>query len=270
MTTKMRSQQCLRVIRSSAPRPVRLLIFTALLLLLLLIGTPVAKRGTLAGNMVGSFEIDGNLVVNHLVPPGEPVDWDSSPFPAAITTFTDGTGSTDDIFGQGSKENDQSTWVCPAGSAPPKDDIVSEISVNGAPAVAGEIAVRFFPAGGVQKQFLYANWSRLSNNGDAHIDYEFNQADPSTTPASPGCPQLPARTPGDFLISFDTTSGSSSAPIAVSAYTWNGTAFVPLPLGNQGTLWDAAVNTAPSITGLTATGTNLFGELALNVTDTIG
>jgi hypothetical protein len=122
----------------------------------------------------------------------------------------------------------------------------------------------------VQKQFLYANWSRLSNNGDAHIDYEFNQADPSTTPASPGCPQLPARTPGDFLISFDTTSGSSSAPIAVSALTWNGTAFVPLSVGTQGTLWDAAVNTAPSITGLTATGTNLFGELALNVTDTIG
>src|SRR5260370_31996798 len=126
MTTKMRSQQCLRVIRSSAPRPVPLLIFTAFLVLLLLIGTPVAKRGTLAGNMVGSFEIDGNLVVNHLVPPAEPIDWDNSPFPAAITTFTDGTGSTDDIFGQGSKENDQSTWICPAGSAPPKDDVVNE------------------------------------------------------------------------------------------------------------------------------------------------
>src|SRR6266849_4465446 len=267
MTTKMRSQQCLRVIRSSAPRPVRLLIFTALLLLLLLIGTPVAKRGTLAGNMVGSFEIDGNLVVNHLVPPGEPVDWDSSPFPAAITTFTGGTGSTDDIFGHGSKENDQSTWICPAGSAPPKDDIVNEISVNGAPPVAGEIAFRFFPVSGAQKQFLYANWSRLSNNGDAHIDYEFNQTDPSTNPV-PGCPQLPLRTPGDFLIAFDTQFGG--ALIGVSAFKWTGTTFVPLSVGSQGILWDAAVNTAPSITGLTATGINLFGELALNVSDTIG
>src|SRR5712664_346126 len=102
------------------------------ILLLLLIGTLVANRSTLAGITVGSFEIDGNLTVGHLVPPSEPIDWDSSPFPAALTTFTDGTGSTDDIFGQGSKENDQSSWVCTTGSAPPKDDVVNEISVNGA------------------------------------------------------------------------------------------------------------------------------------------
>src|SRR6266446_2367674 len=266
MTTKTHFQRHWRVVASIASRA--LLMITALLLLL--IGTRVANRATFAGNTVGSFEIDGNLTVNHLVPPTEPIDWDSNPFPAALTTFTDGTGPTDDIFGQGSKEDTQSTWNCVTGSAPPKDDLLNEISINGASPVAGEIAVRFFPASGVQKQFLYTNWSRLSNNGDAHIDYEFNQADPSTTPASPGCPQLPARSPGDFLISFDTTSGSSSAPIAFSAYTWNGTAFVPLSVGSQGSLWDAAVNTAPSITGLTATGINLFGELALNVSDTIG
>src|SRR3989441_6256150 len=228
----------------------------------------VADRTALAGSTVGSFEIDGNLIVDHSVPPTEPLDWDSSPFPAALTTFTDGTGPSDDIFGQGSKENDQSTWVCTAGSAPPKDDLVNEISINGAPPITGSIALRFFPVNGVQKQFIYANWSRLSNNGDAHIDYEFNQADPSTSPASPGCPQLPLRTPGDFLVSFDTQNGG--ATIAVTAFTWNGTTFAPLTLGSQGTLWDAAVNTAPSITGLTVTGTNLFGELALNVSDTIG
>ena len=70
---------------------------------------------------------------------------------------------------------------------------VRSFTINGAPAIAGEIAFRFFPVNGVQKQFLYSNWSRLSNNGDAHIDYEFNQADPSTNPV-PGCPQLPLRT----------------------------------------------------------------------------
>ena len=263
--TKTRFQGLWRLLASTAPRP--LLIITALLLLLL-IGLPLANRATFAGNTVGSFEIDGDLTVEHAVPPAEPIDWDSSPFPAALTTFTDGTGPTDDIFGQGSKEDTQSTWNCVTGSAPPKDDIVNEISINGASPIAGEIAVRFAPAGGVQKQFLYANWSRLSNNGDAHIDYEFNQADPSTTPASPGCPQLPARSPGDFLISFDTQNGG--AIITVSAFTWTGSAFAPLSVGSQGNLWDAAVNTAASISGLTATGTNLFGELALNVTDTIG
>src|SRR5438445_272975 len=264
MTTKVRFHKHWRAVGITTPR----LLFTiTTFLLLLLIGTRVANRTTFAGNTVGSFEIDGNLTVDHLVPPSEPIDWDSSPFPAALTTFTDRTGPTDDIFGQGSKENDQSSWVCTTGSAPPKDDVVNEISVNGAAPIAGEIAFRFFPVSGAQKQFLYANWSRLSNNGDAHIDYEFNQADPSTNPV-PGCPQLPVRTRGDFLIAFDTQFGG--AVIGVSAFTWNGTTFVPLSVGSKGILWDAAVNTAPSITGLTATGINLFGELALNVTDTIG
>src|SRR6267378_4648637 len=264
MTNKTRFHKHWRAVAIATPR----LIFTiTTFLFLLLIGTRVANRITFAGNTVGSFEIDGNLTVDHLVPPSEPIDWDSSPFPAALTTFTDGTGSTDDIFGMGSKENDQSTWTCTAGSAPPKDDLVKEISINGAPPSTGEIAFRFFPVSGVQKQLLYANWSRLSNNGDAHIDYEFNQADPATNPASPSCPQVPLRTPGDFLVSFDTQFGG--AIINASAFTWNGNTFVPLSVGSRGTLWDAAVNTAPSITGLTVTGTNLFGELVLNVNDTI-
>src|SRR5437867_7983828 len=264
MTTGIRSQKHWRVVASTAPRV--LLILSAFLLMLLM-GTRTVNRVAFAGNTVGSFEIDGNLVVDHLVPPAEPIDWYSSPFPAALTTFTDGTGSTDDAFGQGSKENDQSTWSCITGSAPPKDDLVNEISINGAPPVAGEIAFRFFPVSGVQKQFLYADWSRLSNNGDAHIDYEFNQADPSTNPV-PSCPQLPVRPRGDFLISFDTVNGAAS--ITVSAFTWNGTTFAPLSAVSQGMLWDAAVNIAPSISGLTASGINLFGELALNVSDTIG
>src|SRR5216683_5602510 len=265
MTAKSRFHRYWLLFASTTPR---LLFLITAFLLLFLTGKRVANRVTFAGNTVGSFEIDGNLTVDHLVPPSEPIDWDSSPCPAALTTFTDGTGSTDDIFGLGSKENDQSSWVCTQGSAPPKDDLVNEISINGAPPIAGEIAFRFFPVSEVQKQFLYANWSRLSNNGDAHIDYEFNQADAAINPASPSCPQLPLRTPGDFLVSFDTQFGG--AIINASAFTWNGTTFVPLSVGSQGTLWDAAVNTASSITGLTVTGTNLFGELALNVSDTIG
>src|SRR5260370_657196 len=224
MTTKTHFQTHWRVVASIAPRA--LLMITALLLLL--IGMPLANRGTFAGNTVGSFEIDGDLTVEHSVPPTEPIDWDSSPFPAALTTFTDGTGPTDDIFGQGSKEDTQSTWSCVTGSAPPKDDIVNEISINGASPVAREIAVRFFPASGVQKHFLYADWSRLSNNGDAHIDYEFNQTDPSTNRV-PGCPQLPLRTPGDFLIAFATQFGGSV--IGIRAFTCNGSTFVPLSVG---------------------------------------
>src|SRR2546426_4566085 len=244
------------------------LLLTVTILLLLPIGVWRATGVTFAGNTAGSFEIDGNLTVDHPVPPAEPIDWFSNPFPAALTTFTDATGQTDDAFGLGSKETAQSSWVCTTGSAPAKDDIVSEISINGAAPVAGEIGFRFFPVNGVQKQFLYADWSRLSNNGDAHIDYEFNQADPATNPANPNCPNLPRRTPGDLVISFDTQNGG--ATINVTAFKWDGNTFAPLSLGSQGILWDGAVNTVPSISGLTVIGTNLFGELSLNVTDTIG
>ena len=75
------SQKLWPVVASAAPR--RLLIITASLLLLLM-GVPVANRVTSAGNTVGSFEIDGNLTVEHPVPPAEPIDWSSNPFPAAL------------------------------------------------------------------------------------------------------------------------------------------------------------------------------------------
>jgi len=89
MRTKASFQRNGRVVASPVPRN---LFFIMPFLLLLLIGTLVANRTALAGSTVGSFEIDGNLIVDHSVPPTEPVDWDSSPFPAALTTFTDGTG----------------------------------------------------------------------------------------------------------------------------------------------------------------------------------
>src|SRR6201984_719198 len=118
MTTKVCFHKYWRVGASTTPR---LLLFITTFLFLLLIGTLVAHRTTFAGNTVGSFEIDGNLTVDHLVPPSEPIDWDSSPFPAALTTFSDGTRPTDDIFGQGSKENDQSSWGCTTERPPPKE-----------------------------------------------------------------------------------------------------------------------------------------------------
>src|SRR5258708_32574127 len=151
MTTKVCFHKHWRAVGITTPR----LIFTiTTFLLLFLMGTWVANRTTFAGNTVGSFEIDGNLTVDHLVPPSEPIDWDSSPFPAALTTFTDGTGPTDDIFGLGSKENDQSTWICTAGSGPPKNDVLKEILINSAAPAAGPIACPSLPLTRSPKHFL--------------------------------------------------------------------------------------------------------------------
>ena len=259
---------CDSIAKTSSKRSARRIAGVAALAFL--VAATLGSSIVLAGNSVGSFEIDGNLAPDYSTPPPEPIDWLSNPFPASLTTFHDVTGQGDNIFGMGSKENDQSSWVCTTGSAPQKDDVLDQISIlQSSSPIAGEIAFRFVG----DKQFMYANWSRLSNNGNAHIDYEFNRNDPAVSPASPGCSQLPNRKVGDFLVSFDTDVAAGT--IAVTAFSWNGATFFQLATGSQGLLWDAAVNPGP-IAGLVAVNSslrdvsNLFGELALDVSDTIG
>lgn len=197
---------------------------------------------------VGSFEIEGNLIDDSGA--GEPIDW-STP-PPNLTNFTDATGSGDNIFGNGSKELEPGNWSCVTGSAPSKDDITS-----------GQIAFRTF--GG--KQFIYTNFTRYGVNGDAHIDYEFNQS----KVANPSCPALVQRTNGDIVITFDTENGGKS--IFVRAFRWTFTSgtsvgtFTQLSTGSKGVTFDGAVNIPNTIPGHTA---GDFGEAALNLTDTIG
>ncbi len=200
---------------------------------------------------VGNFEIDGNLVDD---PAGEPIDWSTdpagnTPHPGLTNRvdFVDGSGQGDDIFGQGTKELEPGGWRCVTGSAPQKDDILK-----------GSVAVR----GIGQKRFMYINFFRLGVQGDAHMDYEFNQ---STEP-NPACPALPKRTQDDVLIAFDTDFGGSV--IQVRAFRWVGDStsgdFIELPLGSKGVLWNAAVNIPNTIPGLAP---GAFGEAAINLTD---
>lgn len=217
-----------------------------LAMLLTMVGLAFAAPAALAGSSVGSFEIDGNTVDS---PVGEPIDWESPP--PNLTTFTDATGSKDDSFNNGSKETEPGNWSCITGSAPGKDDIT-----------AGQIAFRTLAG----KQYVYVDYTRKGVNGDAHIDYEFNQS----SVANPACPALPKRTDGDIVLTFDTENGG--ATINVSAYRWSGGAvtgtFTPLALGSQGSTWDGAVNLPTNtIPGHIA---GDFGEAALNLTDTIG
>jgi hypothetical protein len=203
-----------------------------------------AALSAFAGTSVGSFEIEGNRADDS--GPGDLIlDWDSPP--PGVTKFIDASGQGDDAFGQGSKELEPGDWKCIEASAPGKDDIVS-----------GEIAFRVL--GG--KQYLFVNFQRATTNGDAHMDYEFNQ---STEP-NPACPSQPVRTPGDIVITFDTENGGKT--IIVRAFRWDGTAvagnFVELDLGAQGVLWDGAVNIPNTIPGVEP---GAFGEASVNLTD---
>src|SRR2546422_6708183 len=113
--------------RTSSKRSARRIAGVAALAFL--VAATLGSSIVLAGNRVGSFEIDGNLAPDYSTPPPEPIDWLSNPFPASLTTFHDATGQGDNIFGMGSKENDQSSWVCTTGSAPQKDDVLDQISI---------------------------------------------------------------------------------------------------------------------------------------------
>jgi len=197
-----------------------------------------------AASTIGEFEIDGNTPDD--TGPGDPLDWETAIEPAVDgrIDFTDAVGGNDDIFSGGSKELQPGGWVCAIGSAPAKDDIAT-----------GSIAFRVING----DQWVYVNFTRASAKGDAHMDYEFNQ---SNEP-NPSCPELPVRTPGDVLITFDTETGKQKKDLFVRAFTWQGDAskgtFVEQGVGQQGVTWDAA-----------ASADNLFGEAALNLTDTIG
>jgi hypothetical protein len=201
-------------------------------------GSPTA----LAGSTVGSFEIDGNLADDS--GPGEPIDWATAP---NVLNFSDASGQADSIFGQGTKELEPGGWTCTTGSAPGKDDIVKG-------------AIAFRTLGG--KQYLLITFQRASANGDAHMDFEFNQS----ADANSNCPEVPRRTAGDVVVTFDTDNGGKT--ILVRAFKWQGNAvsgtFTELPLGSRGVLWDGAVNIPNTIPGLDA---GTFGEAVLNLTD---
>lgn len=236
--------------RARASTTNRTLAWTGLVVLAALIAFTLPAVTQEVGG-VGSFEIDGNLVDD---PPGEPIDWSTdaagnTPHPGLFNRldFQDGSGQSDDIFGQGSKELEPGAWRCLTGSAPGKDDVVR-----------GSVAIRAVG----DKRFMYVNFFRKSPNGDAHMDYEFNQSDET----NPACPALPRRTEGDVLITFDTEQGGSI--ILVRAFRWVGDAsigtFEELTLGSKGTLWDAAVNIPNTIPGAQA---GVYGEAAINLTD---
>lgn len=214
-------------------------------------GHPARADGSAgAAGVVGSFEIDGNKADDSGA--GEPIDWDTPP--PNLTDFPDlSNSSADDSFGGGSKQLEPGNWTCVQQKVPAKTDLES-----------GQLAFRTLDG----DQFLYANWIRRAEQGDAHIGYEFNQ---SSQP-NPNCPDVPQRTDGDLLVTFDTDQGGKS--IDVNFFRWRFTGagigvFDEIDVGEKHVNWDGAVNIPPekSPPGLDP---GTFGELSLNLTAALG
>jgi hypothetical protein len=258
--------------------------------------------GGASANLTGSsFEgNDANLVVDtsgntdwctNFPAPTSP-DLCTTPFPGLHKGVDLASGSGDNSFGQGTKE-DNSIVTVVSGSIPPqKSDLT-----------------RFYEASEVtgSSVFLYLAWERTNNLGNANMDFEINQKNPATAtgtvcPDGAGTCTIP-RLNGDMLITYD--FGGSGAP-ALGLNRWltvNGTNPYAGKTGGPpaGTLntnadcynanklpcWgdhkdlgstisEGAVNTTGSVydpigvTGQTAGRTIVqdgFGEAAINLTD---
>src|SRR6266542_2205007 len=162
------------------------------------VGVPIAAVSVLVfsigciahANLPGStFEgNDGNLVVdtagNH--------DWVNAPNRVRGDDLASGT--TDNSFGQGTKEDDPNVSVVTGSIPPQKSDLTRFYAAN-----------EF--AGG--SNFLYLAWERTNVLGSANMDFEINKlAQPNLTTTGP---KTLNRSAGDLLITFD--FGGSGSPV---------------------------------------------------------
>jgi hypothetical protein len=208
-------------------------------------------------NLPGSsFESnDGNLVVTT---PGN-TDWTNAPNRVRGDDLASGSG--DNSFGQGTKEDDANVSVV-TGSIPPNKSNLTRFYVG------SEFASN--------SNFLYLAWERSNVLGSANMDFEINQkTQPDLTTTGP---KMLVRTAGNILITFD-FGGSGTPTLGLLKWVTSGAtsrcfSANALPCwGNRVNLSaagfaDGAVNTVTvtdPIAGVSLPA-NTFGEAAVNLT----
>jgi uncharacterized protein (DUF2237 family) len=208
-------------------------------------------------NLPGStFEgNDGNLIVNT----SGNKDWTNAPNRVRGDDLA--SGSTDNAFGQGTKEDDPNVSVV-TGSIPPQKSDLTRFYVANEAAGASE--------------FLYLAWERSNVLGSANMDFEINKlAQPNLTTTGP---KTLNRSPGDLLITFDfggsgapvlgllkwVTSGAASQCFSANAIPcWGNRVNLSAAGFAEGAVNSVTVNDPIAGVSLPA---NEFGEAAINMT----
>jgi hypothetical protein len=156
-------------------------------------GTTQSCSGPLAGSTFAGG--DGNLLTNPTT--FGTTDWQNV---AGLNPgFDQPSGTGDNSFGQGTKEDNPAVTVV-SGSIPPnKSDLT-----------------RFYEAseiGSNSHNFLYLAWERSNVLGSANMDFEINQA------VTPGLgslgPHTINRTAGDLLVTYDFTNGGGKPTLGL-------------------------------------------------------
>src|SRR6266702_569943 len=217
---------------------------------------------------------DGNLLVD----PAGKTDWcnqslsfsGTCPLASLVPGFVEGidkpSGTGDNAFGQGTKEDSSNVTVVTGSSPPNKNDLTRFYA--GADFVGGN-------------NFLYLAWERAVNIGNANLDFEISQNATAGFTTSTTGPVTLNRTAGDLLVTYD-FGGSGTPTLGLLRWVTSGATSQcfssnSLPCwGNRVNLTAAgdaegAVNAAtvtdpvPPNAPRTLT-TGLFGEAAINLT----
>ncbi|HXU05645.1 MAG TPA: hypothetical protein VN903_32025 [Polyangia bacterium] len=213
-------------------------------------------------NLPGStFEgSDGNLVVNT----AGNTDWANAP--NRVVGLDQPSGTSDNAFGQGTKEDGPNVTVVDGSIPPNKNDLTrfyagSEFANN--------------------SNFLYLAWERAVNIGSANLDFEINQNVTAGFTGTTTGPVTLNRTAGDLLVTYDfsgsgtptlglltwVTTGATSQCFSANALPCWGNRVNLSGLGeaegavNTGSVTDPVPPNAPRTLG-----TGLFGEAAINLT----
>src|SRR6476469_4541638 len=116
--------------------------------------------------------------------------------------IVDGAGAGEqDIFLNGGKEDDLSSWTFGPGSVgSAKYDISQAYLAN-------------------NYTDLFFGMERMGNNGSTAFDFEFNQAAPASA-------YVPRRTTGDVLFTFEVQGSGGSGSAVPHFFVWNGISYV--------------------------------------------
>jgi hypothetical protein len=181
-------------------RSISLWVTLALMAAALVLVLPAAASHDEASLPGSNFEIDtdANLKVDD---PAPSIDW------ASVTEIRKAdldSGSGDDSFGQGTKEDTAVPTVVDGSIPPNKSDLLNfgvylETTASGA-------------------RFLNLFWHRVQEpSGTTNMDFEFNQ---SSTTSGNGV--TPVRTAGDLLIQYDLSQGGTNPVLFVSRWVTTG------------------------------------------------
>src|SRR6266581_1759310 len=199
---------------------------------------------------------DGNLLTSPTT--FGTTDWQNVSGLNAGIDLTSGSG--DNAFGQGTKEDNAAVTVVSGSIPPQKSDLT-----------------RFYEASEFSSgsNFLYLAWERTNVLGSANMDFEINQL---TSNLSPGH-DIINRTAGDLLVTFDFNNGGGRPALGLLFWVTSGStsqcfASNSLPCwGNHLNLNSSnsigAVNNLDAVTdpiANTSLAALTFGETAINLT----